>query len=208
MDNLRLEIIKRRDSISLEQRAAEEKYISERLESLINRTDPRGVLCFYPLPGEVDLRIIYQKLLDESRSLYFPVTEKNSMFFYKVKDLTDFSEGKFKVFEPIDRTEDFDTDYKRLNTSRNAYAAKTPIGENNKSTFLAIVPGLYFDIEGNRMGYGKGFYDRFLSTHENIIKVGVCFFPQFAESVPNLKPTDISMDIIITGRSVPFTVPF
>ena len=63
---------------------------------------------------------------------------------------------------------------------------------------LMIVPGAAFDRTGNRLGRGKGFYDRFLSMHPNIYKTGVCFDYQLVEKVP-AEAHDVRMNTVISG---------
>jgi len=60
---------------------------------------------------------------------------------------------------------------------------------------VAIVPGVAFDMEGNRLGRGKGFYDSLLQN-KNIYKIGVCFEFQLLEKVAT-SPHDIPMDKVI-----------
>ena len=62
---------------------------------------------------------------------------------------------------------------------------------------LIIVPGVAFDSEGNRMGRGRGFYDRLLKTTPNAKKIGVAFDFQMIEHVP-VEPFDVKMDHVIT----------
>ncbi|MEI7581428.1 5-formyltetrahydrofolate cyclo-ligase [Runella sp.] len=67
---------------------------------------------------------------------------------------------------------------------------------------LVIVPLLAFDKYGNRVGYGKGFYDRFLSKcRSNVIKVGVSFFEP-ADRITDINPLDIRLDYCITPTRV------
>lgn len=61
---------------------------------------------------------------------------------------------------------------------------------------LIVVPGMAFDSAGNRLGRGKGYYDRFLSQHAGIKKIGICFDFQKVKSVPT-EPTDVRMDEIL-----------
>ena len=64
---------------------------------------------------------------------------------------------------------------------------------------LVIVPGVAFDRDGNRLGRGKGYYDRLLPRIPSAYKVGICFPFQIVEEVP-AEPFDIRMDEIITQQ--------
>ena len=82
------------------------------------------------------------------------------------------------------------------------YAAEdhleTGVFTDYTSIDLAVIPGVAFDAEGNRLGRGQGFYDRLLTRlqHYNIYKIGVCFDFQRVEHVPT-EPHDIPMDEIL-----------
>ncbi len=75
--------------------------------------------------------------------------------------------------------------------------------ENECSHFdLIITPLLYADAEGNRVGYGKGYYDGFFSTiNENAVKIGVGFFSP-NESVEDIEDHDVTLDYLITPESI------
>jgi 5-formyltetrahydrofolate cyclo-ligase len=62
---------------------------------------------------------------------------------------------------------------------------------------LIIVPGVAFDRKGNRIGRGKGYYDRFLCQHLETKRIGICFDFQLVEEVPT-EPLDIKMDEVIS----------
>jgi 5-formyltetrahydrofolate cyclo-ligase len=66
---------------------------------------------------------------------------------------------------------------------------------NGESIDMAIVPGLAFDSKGNRLGRGKGYYDKLLKV-KNLFKVGVCFSFQLVQNVP-IENFDVKMDRII-----------
>ena len=62
---------------------------------------------------------------------------------------------------------------------------------------LIVVPGVAFDRQGNRLGRGKGYYDRFLCQHLNVKRIGICFDFQLVSEVP-AEPFDIRMDEVIS----------
>ena len=62
---------------------------------------------------------------------------------------------------------------------------------------LIIVPGVAFDSEGNRMGRGRGFYDRLLKSTPNAVKVGVAYDFQMLDTIP-VEPHDVKMNRVIT----------
>jgi len=67
---------------------------------------------------------------------------------------------------------------------------------------IVFVPLLAFDEKGHRVGYGKGFYDRFLAECKpGVIKIGLSFFEAEAEDIPH-NPTDITLDYCVTPKRV------
>jgi len=67
---------------------------------------------------------------------------------------------------------------------------------------VVFVPLLAFDTKGHRVGYGKGFYDRFFAECKpNVIKIGLSFFDAEAEAIPH-NPTDIALDYCVTPKRI------
>ncbi len=64
---------------------------------------------------------------------------------------------------------------------------------------LIIVPGVAFDSHGNRMGRGRGFYDRLLKSTPNAVKVGVAFDFQLLDRIP-VEPHDVPMDCVLSEQ--------
>ena len=67
---------------------------------------------------------------------------------------------------------------------------------NREEEAVMLLPGVVFSREGNRIGYGAGYYDRYLEKHTNLYTVGVCFSKQLAEFVP--EQNDCPMEEIVT----------
>lgn len=71
-----------------------------------------------------------------------------------------------------------------------------PVCEHPDMIEVAVVPGMCFDAQGNRLGRGKGYYDRFLAQCPRIYKIGICFDFQKMPHIPS-EPTDIRMDEVL-----------
>ncbi len=131
-------------------------------------------LCFYyPLGKEVNLLPLAQKALDAGKKAAFPRVEGKNMEFYEIASLEDFQEGSFHVMEPV--------------------GGKLLAGQNA----LVFVPGLGFDAKGNRIGYGGGYYDRYLARHPQYMKIGTAYAIQLVKELET-EVHDISMDGIAT----------
>lgn len=66
---------------------------------------------------------------------------------------------------------------------------------------ILIIPGLGFNLEGKRLGRGKGHYDRYLSTHPEVLKVGIAFEFQIVKELP-WEEHDVAMNYLITEKNI------
>ena len=140
--------------------------------------ESRVVMAFWPLPDEVDVRPLIDRLVAEGRTVVLPkVTGDETMELRRYTSQADLCEGVFHIMEPVG--EPF-VDYEQID--------------------VALVPGVAFDAAGHRLGRGRGYYDRFLAeylaprtSHLAPRIIGVCFPFQRVPLVPT-SPHDISMD--------------
>lgn len=130
------------------------------------------VLLYYSLPNEVDTHEFVQKWSCKKRIL-LPVVAGDDLELRIYTGPEDLSTGSYGIEEP---TGERFIDYASID--------------------LIAVPGIAFDSKGNRLGRGKGYYDRLLPHIPAAYKVGICFPFQIVEEVP-VKPFDIRMDEII-----------
>ena len=183
---LRLTYKQLRDEAPTDLRNSKSRDIVSNVLALLE-SDFKGAnifLCYYPFGSEIDLLPLYEKLLDEGKSLYFPIsdTKNHLLHFYQIFDLEkDFHVGAYNILEPNDTLKAFEYDIDQ--------------------DIICVTPGLIFDRAFNRIGYGAGFYDRFLYDKPNIIKLAPCFESHLLASIPS-KVHDIKMDIIITENEV------
>ena len=66
---------------------------------------------------------------------------------------------------------------------------------------MCIVPGYSFSEKGYRLGYGGGYYDRFLSEHKNVKTIGICFDEMISDEIP-VGEYDIPVSLIVTDRKI------
>ena len=114
-------------------------------------------------------------LINKAKRIYYPRVCGDEMSFYRVRSLDELNCGSFNINEP-DMTDEY--------TEADGRA-------------LMIVPGLGFSDTGYRIGYGKGFYDRYLSEHSVAVAVGIAFKEQVYEEIPH-EEYDVKMDLIVT----------
>jgi len=178
--DLRAHLRARLENISEAVRAVESIGLCERLKAQI--PSAHTILFFAPLPDELDVWPVLELslALGVNCALPFFDAKKKTYGAKLLKNLaTDIVPGKFGVREPA------------------ADCAEIPLDKFD----LILVPGLAFDLSGNRLGRGKGFYDRILAEASGI-KCGVCHDFQLLEKIP-AEPHDAPVDFIFTpSRSV------
>ncbi len=161
--------------ISLAVRTVESHDLCRRLEPQLQSA--RTVLFFAPLPDELDVWPLLEKLLATKKICALPAFDATTQFYSarRVRNLeTDIVTGKFGVSEPLASSEDI------------------PLNHFD----LVLVPGMAFDSHGNRLGRGRGFYDRILALASGV-KCGVAYDFQLLEVIPT-EPHDARVDFIFT----------
>jgi 5-formyltetrahydrofolate cyclo-ligase len=133
--------------------------------------------------------LIYNSLSDEvSTAAFLSKWAKEKEFYLPVVSNNDLVVRKYEA---------------NGNYTTSALGVKEPVGENiincNKID-LVIVPGIAFDRKMNRLGRGKGYYDRFLSTLK-ATKIGVCFDFQLLDNIPT-DAHDVKMDMIVSENEM------
>ena len=156
------------------------KKIRENVLNLLKDSALR-VFVFASYNDEVDTMILIKEMISAGFSVYCPRVEGKDMSFYWITDLQMLAEGYKGIPEPD--------------------PSKQPEKGSPLKEDLMLVPGLLFDREGGRIGYGGGYYDRFMRDHP-CIKAGLCFSDQISEEILPQMPWDISVDLLITDDGV------
>ena len=138
------------------------------------------VLLYYPTKNEISPLPLFEICLKMGKTVAFPVCQKESttLMFKKVTSLDMLSPSSFGIFEPNEECE--------------------IIIPTEKT--ICITPALLFSKDGHRLGYGKGYYDRFLKDF-NGIAVGFSYSACVLDSIPH-DTYDIPLDMIITESEV------
>ena len=176
---IRREILTKRDALPIEHREKADMVMADRIigHQWFYRADI--LLGFVNYGSEISTEEILKEALKKGKKLFLPKVIGDEMIFYHVDSLEDLQVGYKGIREPIGDTEIFD--YTTYNASR----------------ILMLMPGVAFDIYGNRMGYGKGFYDRFLADKEVLqtYSIGIGYACQRVESLPmdehDIKPYQV-----------------
>ena len=145
------------------------KIICERLKKFESFD---SFLFYFPIKNEVNLLELAGYFLEKGKTVAFPKLIDGEIKPIKVESLKEFAPGKFSVPEPI---------------------GNNPVEKID----VVFVPGIVFDLRGYRLGYGKGFYDKFLKNF-NGISVGVCYDFQLLNVIP-CEEHDIPVSAVITN---------
>lgn len=148
------------------------------------------ILCYSPIGSEVDVLAIARAALERGKTVGFPACDKasGSMEFYKVESLDELSEeGAFGVKEP-----------KKDESKLIVPTASTMI----------VMPGLIFDRNGHRIGYGGGYYDKYIRRYPQLFRssltVGVTYSAFLSDTPIPYTDLDISVALVVTEKKVNF----
>jgi 5-formyltetrahydrofolate cyclo-ligase len=186
---LRKLFLQKRKELSQEERAIKSQRIHDLLFSrlMMHRYDRIHIYLPILSKNEVDTEIIINTLLrDFSPTLFAPkITAKGIMTHHEFHSLGDFAANKLGIPEP-------------KNSNGLSHEKFFEIDDD----ILVIVPLLTFDKKGYRVGYGGGFYDRFLAHKtENTTTVGLSFF-EAEDKIPEQNEFDIPINHCVTSERV------
>lgn len=168
---LRAEIKVLKKQHTKEQLLEQSEKIFAKLEQHPDFVKAERVMLYSALPDEVQTQAFLEKW-HLKKQIILPTVVGDDIIPVAYEKDTDFAVGDFNILEPQN--------------------------EPYKGGFdLIVVPGVAFDRNGNRLGRGRGYYDRFLSQHLNVKRIGICFDFQLVDEIPT-EPFDIRMDEVIT----------
>lgn len=131
------------------------------------------ICVYYPLGNEADVRQVAEAAWEMRKRVAFPKVFGDVMRYFEISDFSQLHPGTFGVMEPEEMR---------------------PVTWDHA---LILTPGVAFDKRGNRMGFGKGYYDKYLAKFPECITVGVSYELQLAEEIP-VEVTDIPLDYMVT----------
>lgn len=178
---MRKEVLSRRDAISEELRNAKDRAIGERLAELTEFHTSRTILFYASFRSEVDTLTLLRQSLAEGKRAVLPKVDRASglLALYEIKSMEELVPGYLGIPEP------------QLSEERSVDIAAVDV---------VIVPGVAFDGQGNRLGYGKGFYDKLL-CRTAARTVALAYEEQMVERILS-EDHDMKMDIIVTDRRI------
>ena len=175
-ENIRRQFLEKRDWLSADLIDIASKQIRKNLGKVEQYRKAQVIACYHSTGSEVRTHEIMQEILSHGKILALPRVEGDNLVFCEVKKFEDLEKGEFGIMEP-----------KQYCKSASQFD-------------LIIVPAIAMAKNGQRLGYGMGFYDRFLSD-KKIPSIALAFSKSIAKSIPHSEG-DVKIDIIVTEDEI------
>jgi 5-formyltetrahydrofolate cyclo-ligase len=178
--SLRLKMQEKRKELSISQVYKKSSIIQKKIEDNHFFKISNKILIYVSYDHEVHTHNLIKKSLHTEKKIFVPRSRKRTYTIdpILINEWNDLSPGLYSILEPKKHKK---------------------ILSNNID--LIIIPGLGFDLYGNRIGYGKGFFDRLINRIPQAILIGLAFDFQITRRIPT-ELHDKKMDIIITEKRV------
>ncbi len=170
---LRIMIREKKRAMTPEQIQAASRQLADLFLATEQYKNAETIYGYLPYNQEVRTVPILEQALKEGKRVAVPKIYGDEMKFIYLSDLNDVEKGYSGIPEPVD---------------------DGPVAED--PTALVLMPGLAFDEKGHRIGYGGGFYDKFLSKEPNHPTVALCYDFQIVEELP-VDSYDIPVDCVL-----------
>ena len=182
--NLRRYIQRLRDRQSIGEVQQKSEDITDQVLLLHEYVRARGIACYVSKDTEVDTRVLIRHSLDHGKRVIIPVVKKGEMdlFFSEIKDLgKELMPGTFGILEP-----------------KPEFVRETSLDIVD----LMFVPGIAWDRDGYRLGWGRGYFDRVIKRlPPHVRSVGLAFNLQLINRVPR-DQFDLPVDMVVTESRV------
>ena len=170
---LRKEIRERKRAMTEEEIVSRSEKLGELFTATEAYRNAKSVYGYLPYNQEVRTVPILQKALTDGKRVAVPKVYGDTMRFLWLEDLTQVEKSEMGIPEPI---------------------ADQPVADD--PTALVLMPGVAFTQKGERIGYGGGYYDRFLAAEPNHPTVALCYEFQMVEALPT-EEFDIPVDTVL-----------
>jgi len=170
--SLRNRLLEKRDNTSYDLMKIASKKMQKRLKKINAFIDAQKIGVYYPIGSEILTQDIIQELLSNGKDVFLPKVIGKNIEFRKIIDFSSLEKGSFDIMEPRDDCQI----------------------DNNLD--VVLVPTVGISPTGVRLGYGHGFYDRFLSEHKTTT-ISLTLEKQIIKNIPKSEH-DIIIDWIVT----------
>lgn len=177
-----------RDALPADFRAEASEAICNRVISMASFGLCDVLLCYYPVRSEVDVLNIARAALSRGKTVGFPVCRDGELEFYSVKSLDELTEkNSFGIPEPKE------SDETRIVPGKDT---------------MILMPGLLFDKNGKRIGYGGGYYDKYIHRYPALLRssmtIGITYSLFLSDTPIPYTDFDISAALVVTEKKLHF----
>lgn len=170
---IRQQVLKMRRDMTEDQVAELSQLICNRIRETEAYKEAEKICLYMPIDNEVDVTLLAQQAWTEGKSLWLPKTNGTLMEFFKFDQDTSFVTGPYGVLEPV---------------------SEEMLQIDGRT--LVLMPGVAFSADGGRIGYGSGYYDKYLHGHSECKTIAVCYRFQIMDELP-IEEHDVKPDEII-----------
>lgn len=169
----------KRENLSHEEKKIRDSRIAESLFLTMAYRGARQILLYSAMKDEISTESIFIRAVTDGKVCFFPRTaDLGNMYFHSVNNMSEMGKGSYGIKEPLPSAPKY----------------------SEKAGDICIVPALSYDREGYRLGYGGGFYDRFLSSFSGT-RIGICYSDNLEKRLPRGK-YDVCVDILLTEKGI------
>lgn len=172
--SLRKVLLEKRDSTSSDLRKIQSEKILKNLLKISAYKDAKSVASYYPIGSEVLTQDIMLDVLSGGKKLYLPKVKDENLVFKRVKEFENLERGSYGIMEPKDEC------------------------ETSNEFDVVLVPTVGISPDGVRLGYGYGYYDRFLSKIDSV-SISLTYEKQIVKRIPKTGD-DVLIDWIVTEK--------
>jgi 5-formyltetrahydrofolate cyclo-ligase len=166
-----------RNALSVAQRQRWTAELSERVLGLAEVRQAETVFCYVSKDDEVGSHDLIDRLIAAGKKLWIPRTETEGLLALPFTGWQAMKPGQLGILEP-----------------------RGAAGEARNEFDVTLTPGLGFSQQGDRIGYGAGYYDRWFSRYNGGLRVGLTYTAQLVEAMP-VDERDIAMHVVVTQDS-------
>lgn len=195
-NDMRLTYAQLRDNLSSKDREGFDKDIRTRLFQTEAYRKCGLLFVYLSFRSEVDTREIITKAISDQKKVFLPRIIDKDMEFYEIHDLKGLQLSKYGIEEPQEEESKRFTGESQEDGITGSQNRKP---EDGRYHYLMLLPGLAFDAYGNRIGYGAGYYDKYLASHDRVLfyKLGLAYDLQVADHI-NADIYDVKTDCVLT----------
>ena len=172
---IRKEILALRRAMPIDLLEEKSRKIAEKVKSHPAYQQADTVLAYIDSKGEVQTKAIIEDAWAKGKKVAVPKVHGDIMEFYLISSYEQLEAGAFGILEPMESCE---------------------VVTNVPEKAVVLMPGVAFDRNGNRIGYGKGYYDKYFSKYPESYKIALAFSMQIVDKIP-ADEFDIKADCVI-----------